>query len=147
MKAYIDYYKLLGLESTASPNEIKRAYLSYARQFHPDRHYGRDSEDKASLIFQEISEAYYVLSDPDLRSQYDRATFRHPFSRTARREHGLDRVPGGEKRSYRNRFRTSSATLNFVIEFAELIVMLAILALPFIAPFILIYCFLLFFKF
>ena len=60
-----DYYKILGLAKSASPDEIKRAYRKLAQEFHPDK--GGDPEK-----FKEINEAYQVLSNPDKRSQYDK---------------------------------------------------------------------------
>ncbi|MEJ2726734.1 MAG: DnaJ C-terminal domain-containing protein [Deltaproteobacteria bacterium] len=63
-----DYYKILGVSKTASPEEIKKAYRKLALQYHPDRNEG----DKASEAkFKEISEAYAVLSDSEKRKKYD----------------------------------------------------------------------------
>jgi len=63
-----DYYKSLGLEKTASPEEIKKAYRKLAMKYHPDHSKGnKAAEDK----FKEISEAYAVLSDAEKRKQYD----------------------------------------------------------------------------
>lgn len=59
-----NYYDILGLEKTASWEEIKKAYRKLAMQHHPDR--GGDGE-----VFKEINEAYGVLSDPSKKSQYD----------------------------------------------------------------------------
>jgi curved DNA-binding protein len=59
-----DYYKILGLERSAADDDIKRAYRRLASQYHPDK--GGDTER-----FQEIQEAYSVLSDPAQRQQYD----------------------------------------------------------------------------
>ncbi len=61
-----DYYTILGVQKTASPDEIKRAYRKLALEHHPDRA-GKDSETK----FKEVNEAYQVLSDPQKRSRYD----------------------------------------------------------------------------
>ncbi|MDD2753686.1 MAG: molecular chaperone DnaJ [Candidatus Portnoybacteria bacterium] len=60
-----DYYKILDVLKTASPDEIKRAYRRLAQQHHPDK--GGDQEK-----FKEVNEAYQVLSDPQKKSQYDR---------------------------------------------------------------------------
>ncbi|MBC8101538.1 MAG: J domain-containing protein [Cytophagales bacterium] len=66
---YKDYYKLLGVEKTASEKEIKSAYRKLARKHHPDVNPGdKAAEEK----FKDISEAYEVLSDTDKREKYDR---------------------------------------------------------------------------
>src|SRR5271168_2915304 len=60
-----DYYKVLGVVSTASDKEITRAYRKLAKQHHPDTNPG--SEER----FKEISAAYDVLGDADRRKEYD----------------------------------------------------------------------------
>ena len=65
---YKDYYKILGVERTASEEEIKKAYRKLALQYHPDRNKG---DKKAEEKFKEISEAYGVLSDGQKRAYYD----------------------------------------------------------------------------
>jgi curved DNA-binding protein len=65
---YKDYYKILGVERSASKDEIKRAYRKLAMKTHPDKNPG---DTKAEDRFKEINEAYQVLSDPEKRSRYD----------------------------------------------------------------------------
>lgn len=65
----IDYYKVLGLQANASPDDIKKAYRKLARKLHPDV----NPNDKAAQVkFQAINEANEVLSDPEKRKKYDK---------------------------------------------------------------------------
>ena len=64
-----DYYDILGVKKTASDDEIKKAYRTLAKKFHPDKNKG---DKTAETKFKEISEAYAVLSDKEKRDQYDR---------------------------------------------------------------------------
>ena len=67
-----DYYEVLGVEKTATADEIKKAYRKKAIQYHPDKNPGdKDAEEK----FKEAAEAYGVLSDPDKRAKYDQFGF------------------------------------------------------------------------
>ncbi|MBI5856237.1 MAG: molecular chaperone DnaJ [Sphingobacteriales bacterium] len=64
-----DYYEILGVNKSASADEIKKAYRKVAMQYHPDRNPGdKTAEEK----FKEAAEAYEVLSDADKKAQYDR---------------------------------------------------------------------------
>lgn len=64
-----DYYEILGVNKSASADEIKKAYRKVAMQHHPDRNPGdKGAEEK----FKEAAEAYEVLSDTDKKAQYDR---------------------------------------------------------------------------
>ena len=75
-----DYYKVLGVNRQASPEEIKKAYRRLAIQYHPDK----NKDDKAAEEkFKQINEAYAVLSDPEKRKNYDmfgHAGFRQQYS-------------------------------------------------------------------
>lgn len=68
MNEELDYYGVLNVAPTASPDEIKHAYRQMARQSHPDA----QSEPGTALLFRQVQEAYEVLSDPARRAAYDR---------------------------------------------------------------------------
>lgn len=63
-----DYYEVLGVAKDASSSDLKNAFRSLARKYHPDRSQEDDAENK----FKEIQEAYAVLSDAEKRAQFDR---------------------------------------------------------------------------
>lgn len=73
-----DYYKVLGVEDTASPNTIKEAYRKLAFQYHPDRH---GSDEASAEKMKAINEAYAVLSNEQKRREYD--AMRHQFGDAA----------------------------------------------------------------
>lgn len=68
MKYSKDYYKILGVPENASADQIKKDYRKLAIQFHPDKNKGNKQAEER---FKEISEAYYVLSDPKRRAEFD----------------------------------------------------------------------------
>ena len=65
---FIDYYKILGVNKSASQDDIKKAYRKLARKHHPDIN---PNDKEAHKMFQQINEANEVLSDPDKRKKYD----------------------------------------------------------------------------
>ena len=82
-------YDILGIASTSTPPEVRRAYRRGAMRWHPDRH--SNHIDEATRRFNEIGDAYRVLSSPTRRSQYDetlrttRARLREPVAATRER--------------------------------------------------------------
>jgi curved DNA-binding protein CbpA len=93
-----NYYKILGLESTAGVVEIKRTYRKLAFKYHPDK----NSDSKAKEFFQLLTEAYTTLSDAEKRFFYDKKnnfnqTFEesvkiHPRTRKSRRTKSENKV-------------------------------------------------------
>ncbi len=66
--AFIDYYKILGVQKDIAQKDVKKAYLKRAKQFHPDLH---PEDPKAKAKFQALNEAYDVIGDPEKRRKYD----------------------------------------------------------------------------
>src|SRR3989442_4367543 len=85
-----DYYQVVGVQETASVDEIKRAFRRLAKQHHPDRNPGKP---QAAERFKEINEAHDVLSDPPKRKQYDQLRKYGAFA-GAGRYGGAGRGPG-----------------------------------------------------
>ena len=65
---FVDYYKTLGIDKTATPKDVKSAYRKLARKYHPDLN---PNNKDANKNFQQINEANEVLSDPEKRKKYD----------------------------------------------------------------------------
>ena len=68
MSAKRDYYEVLEISKGATDSEIKRAFRSLARRYHPDKN---PDDSEAETKFKEVQEAYAVLSNPDERKKYD----------------------------------------------------------------------------
>lgn len=67
--AFIDYYKILGVDKNIPQKDVRAAYRKRAKQFHPDLH---PDDPKAKAKFQALTEAYEVIGDPEKRAQYDK---------------------------------------------------------------------------
>ncbi len=67
--AFVDYYKILGVDKSIPQKDVRAAYRKRAKQFHPDLH---PNDPKAKAKFQALNEAYDVISDPDKRVKYDK---------------------------------------------------------------------------
>jgi len=66
--AFIDYYKILGVDKNIPQKDVRAAYKKRAKQFHPDLH---PNDPKAKAKFQALNEAFDVISDPEKRKKYD----------------------------------------------------------------------------
>ncbi|MBK5284255.1 MAG: J domain-containing protein, partial [Bacteroidia bacterium] len=86
---FIDYYKILEINNTASESDIKKAYRRLARKYHPDLN---PKDESAKKKFQEINEANEVLSDPEKRKKYDKygKDWKHAehFEKAGQQQHG-----------------------------------------------------------
>ncbi|MBI4546315.1 MAG: molecular chaperone DnaJ [Gemmatimonadetes bacterium] len=87
-----NYYLLLGVAETATPEEIKKAYRKLAKRYHPD---ANSNDPQAAERFKEVGEAYAVLGDPAKRKQYDTMRRMGPFAGFARRGAGGEAGGGG----------------------------------------------------
>ena len=67
--AFIDYYKILGVDRNIPQKDVRAAYRKRAKLFHPDLH---PNDPKAKAKFQALNEAYDVINDPEKRAKYDK---------------------------------------------------------------------------
>ncbi len=94
--AFIDYYKVLGLDKTASDKDIKNAYRKLARKYHPDLN---PNDTEANKKFQQLNEANEVLGDTEKRKQYDKygENWQHgdAYDKARQQQQGQQRSYGG----------------------------------------------------
>lgn len=92
--AYIDYYKILGIDKSASQDDIKKAFKKLARKYHPDLN---PDDPNAKQRFQEINEANEVLGDPEKRKKYDQygENWKHADEFEAQKQHYQQQGGGG----------------------------------------------------
>lgn len=97
---YKDYYKIMGVERGASPEEIKRAYRRLARKYHPDVSKEANAEEK----FKELGEAYEVLKDPQKRTQYDQygEYWKHQGQQPGEQQSHAHGEQGGARQHYQS---------------------------------------------
>lgn len=88
-----DFYETLGVERTASEDDLKKAYRKLARQYHPDLQTGEQQKKHAEEKFKEINEAYEHLSDAEKRKRYD--MFGHAGTQAGSGFEGFDFGRGG----------------------------------------------------
>ena len=81
---YKDYYKILGVDRSASEADIKKAFRKLAHKYHPDVSKEKDAEAK----FKDVNEAYQTLSDPEKKAAYDQLGQRREGSSLNRRPDG-----------------------------------------------------------
>lgn len=111
--AYIDYYKVLGVDKSASTKDIKKAYRQLARQYHPDM----NPNDKASeQRFKEINEAYEVLGNAKNKAKYDK------YGKDWQQSEAFEKARQQGKNPFGNGFEgaTYSSTTDFSDFFKEI---------------------------
>lgn len=106
--AKTDYYELLGVERTATEDEIKKAYRRKALELHPDRNYG--NVESTTRLFAEIQSAYEVLSDPQERAWYD-------SHKDVLLRGDQPAGPGGDEFSYNIRMTTAEEVMKLMMKF------------------------------
>ncbi len=98
---FIDYYKILEIQNSATDADIKSAYRKLARKYHPDLN---PNDETSKKKFQQINEANEVLSDPEKRKKYDKygKDWKHAEEfEKANQQQSQSRGSGGEQQSYR----------------------------------------------
>jgi curved DNA-binding protein len=93
--AYIDYYKILGVDKNATQDEIKKAYRKLARKYHPDLN---PNDKEANRMFQQINEANEVLSDPEKRKKYD--TYAEQYGENWKHAEEFEKARASQQQQY-----------------------------------------------
>ncbi|XP_071698861.1 chaperone protein dnaJ 72-like [Rutidosis leptorrhynchoides] len=106
----MDYYKILGLNTNATKDEIKQAFRTIAKKFHPDKHSSspKSIKDGATLKFKQASEAYEVLVDDRKRADYNSS-----YNRSSSYSGGSGYGNYGYGYTYDNRRKNSSSYENY----------------------------------
>lgn len=111
---FIDYYKLLEIDRSASKADIKKAYRKLARKYHPDLN---PNDKEAQTKFQQINEAHEVLSDPEKRKKYDEygKDWKHAdqFEEAKKQQAASGGFGGGYGGGFGGRGQSSSYSGNF----------------------------------
>jgi curved DNA-binding protein len=108
-----DYYSILGLEKTASEDEIKKAYRKLAMKYHPDRNQGDSSSEEK---FKEINEAYECLSDANKRRSYDHGPQHNPNFQHGHKTWTFD---SGNSEEFQDMFQTIFGNQGFQFGFGN----------------------------
>ena len=111
--AYIDYYKILGVDKSASQDDVKKAYKKLARKYHPDLN---PNDPDAHRKFQEINEANEVLSDPEKRKKYDQygENWKHADEFEAQQQQYRQYQNGARRRSLLEQLRRRQRILRLL---------------------------------
>jgi curved DNA-binding protein len=91
---FVDYYKILGIDKSATPKDIKNAYRKLARKFHPDLN---PNDKDAKKNFQQINEANEVLSDPEKRQKFDQYGQDWQHAEEFEKQKQQQREPSGQR--------------------------------------------------
>lgn len=111
-----DYYEILNLEKDANQSEIKDAFRSQSKKWHPDKN--KDADTKSRM--QDINEAYIILSDPEARKRYDREYKNFRESKSTKERDGRRGGKSGGENGYKYEdYRVSDETLEEWIQNAK----------------------------
>ena len=106
MNSFTDYYAILGIQASASPEEIKAAFKKLALQYHPDVYKGADANERMSSLLQ----AYQTLNDREAKRRYDALRVEH-FGSSAFPGVTTESDSDGERRNTEQHRYTSSSTV------------------------------------